>query len=91
MIDAKGHAAHEAGRCGSSNLARGEIVDDEAMLACSGIPARSAAYLTGFSNNRIVQAPHVIAMPHLGASTPESEQNCAAMAVEELRDYLGKR
>ena len=47
-----------------------------------------AAYITDFPNNRLLTAPHVIAMPHLGASTPESEQNCAAMAVDTLRDYL---
>ena len=69
------------------NLARGEIVDDDAMLAALDT-GKVAAYITDFPNNRIVQAPHVIAMPHLGASTPESEQNCAAMAVDELRDYL---
>ena len=69
------------------NLARGEIVDDDAMLAALDT-GKVAAYLTDFPNNHIVTAPHVIAMPHLGASTPESEQNCAAMAVEELRDYL---
>ena len=86
MIDAKAIGAMKRGvRC--INLARGEIVDDEAMLAALDT-GKVAAYLTDFPNNRIVQAPHVIAMPHLGASTPESEQNCAAMAVEELRDYL---
>ena len=69
------------------NLARGEIVDDDAMLAALDT-GKVAAYITDFPNNRIVKAPHVIAMPHLGASTPESEQNCAIMAVDELRDYL---
>ena len=69
------------------NLARGEIVDDEAMLSALDT-GKVAAYITDFPNNRIVKAPHVIAMPHLGASTPESEQNCAVMAVDELRDYL---
>lgn len=86
MIDAKAIGAMKRG-VRFINLARGEIVDDEAMLAALDT-GKVAAYLTDFPNNRIVQAPHVIAMPHLGASTPESEQNCAAMAVEELRDYL---
>ena len=69
------------------NLARGEIVDDDAMLAALDT-GWVAAYITDFPNNTLVQAPHVLAMPHLGASTPESEQNCAVMAVNELRDYL---
>ena len=69
------------------NLARGEIVDDDAMLSALDT-GKVAAYITDFPNNRIVKAPHVLAMPHLGASTPESEQNCAVMAVDELRDYL---
>ena len=69
------------------NLARGEIVDDDAMLAALDT-GWVAAYITDFPNNKLVQAPHVLAMPHLGASTPESEQNCAVMAVNELRDYL---
>ncbi len=69
------------------NLARGGVVDDDAL-----IPALDAgqvtAYVTDFPTNRLVATPHVIAMPHLGASTPESEQNCAVMAADELRDYL---
>ena len=69
------------------NLARGEIVDDDAMLSALDT-GWVAAYITDFPNNRLVNAPHVIAMPHLGASTPESEQNCAVMAVDELKDYL---
>ena len=69
------------------NLARGEIVDDDAMLSALDT-GRVATYITDFPNDRLVRAPHVIAMPHLGASTPESEQNCAVMAVDELRDYL---
>ena len=47
-----------------------------------------AAYITDFPNNRLLTAPHVIAMPHLGASTEESEDNCAKMAAEELIDYI---
>ena len=86
MIDAEAIAAMKRG-VRVINLARGEIVDDEAMLAALDT-GKVAAYVTDFPNNRLLTAPHVIAMPHLGASTPESEQNCAAMAVDELRDYL---
>ena len=86
MIDEKAIANMKRG-VRFINLARGEIVDDDAMLAALDT-GTVAAYVTDFPNNRIVQAPHVIAMPHQGASTPESEQNCAVMAVEQLRDYL---
>ena len=69
------------------NLARGELADDEAMVAAleSGKVAR---YVTDFPNNRILSAPNVVAIPHLGASTPESEDNCAIMAAKELMDFL---
>ena len=86
MIDADAIAAMKRG-VRVINLARGEIVDDEAMLTALDT-GMVAAYITDFPNNRLLTAPHVIAMPHLGASTPESEQNCAAMAVDALRDYL---
>ena len=49
---------------------------------------RVAKYVTDFPDDKIATVKNVIAMPHLGASTPESEQNCAAMAVDELTDYL---
>ena len=69
------------------NLARGELVCDEDMIAAleSG---RVAKYITDFPNDKIATAKNVIALPHLGASTPESEENCAVMAVRELEDYL---
>ena len=86
MIDEKAISAMKRG-VRFINLARGEIVDDDAMLAALDT-GRVAAYVTDFPNNRLVKAPHVVAMPHLGASTPESEQNCAVMAVDELKDYL---
>ena len=69
------------------NLARGELVNDEDMTAAleSG---RVAQYVTDFPNQRIAAVKNVIALPHLGASTPESEANCAVMAVRQLQDYL---
>ena len=47
-----------------------------------------ARYVTDFPDNQIAKAKNVIALPHLGASTPESEENCAVMAVDQLEDYL---
>ncbi len=69
------------------NLARGELVDDDAMIAAleSGHVAK---YVTDFPNNKITLADNVVALPHLGASTPESEENCAVMAAEEMSDFL---
>ena len=69
------------------NLARGGLVNDDDMLAAleSG---KVACYVTDFPNNKILQGKNVIAIPHLGASTPESEENCAVMAAQELKDYL---
>ena len=69
------------------NESRAEVVDDEAMtraLDCG----RVGKYVTDFPNKVILRAPNVIAMPHLGACTPESEDRCAAMAAMELYDYL---
>jgi len=86
MIDKKAIAAMKRG-VRFINLARGEIVDDDAMIAALDT-GWVATYITDFPTNKIVNAPNVIAMPHLGASTPESEQNCAVMAAHELQDYL---
>ena len=69
------------------NLARGELVDDDAMLAALSC-GKVAHYVTDFPNNKIVGTRGVIATPHLGASTPESEEKCAVMAAQELADYL---
>jgi len=69
------------------NLARGGLVNDDDMIQAleSG---RVAKYVTDFPDNKISTVKNVIALPHLGASTPESEENCAVMAVRQLRDYL---
>ena len=50
--------------------------------------SKVAAYATDFGCDELIGAPGVLVMPHLGASTPESEDNCAVMAVDEIRDYL---
>lgn len=69
------------------NMARGGLVEEADVVAAlqSG---KMAAYVTDFPTNAIMAAPNVTALPHLGASTPESEDNCAVMAARELADYL---
>ena len=69
------------------NLARGGLVANEDMLAAleSGKVAR---YVTDFPDSQIALSKNVVPIPHLGASSPESEENCAVMAAQELRDYL---
>jgi len=69
------------------NLARGEIVADDAILAALET-GKASWYVTDFPNNKLLQNKRVIPFSHLGASTPESEQNCAVMAVDELTEYL---
>ncbi|MEI7668044.1 MAG: phosphoglycerate dehydrogenase, partial [Erysipelotrichaceae bacterium] len=69
------------------NFARAELVDEEALLA--GLSANKVAkYITDFPNERTLAMPNTINIPHLGASTAESEINCAIMAVNEISDYL---
>lgn len=69
------------------NYARGELVNDDDMLAAleSG---KVSCYCTDFPNAKTANTKGVIATPHLGASTPESEENCAVMAAEEIISYL---
>ena len=69
------------------NESRAEVVDDDAMLAAleSG---RVAKYVTDFPNVKILGGKNVIALPHLGACTPESEDRCAEMAARQLYEYL---
>ena len=69
------------------NFARGELVDNTAMIAAleSG---KVAAYVVDFPSDEILGVKNAIAIPHLGASTPESEDNCAMMAALELIDYI---
>lgn len=69
------------------NESRAEVVDDEAMTAALDC-GQVAKYVTDFPNEVILKAPNVIAMPHLGACTPESEDRCAVMGANQLYDYL---
>ncbi|MDR2529080.1 MAG: phosphoglycerate dehydrogenase [Synergistaceae bacterium] len=69
------------------NFSRGEIVSDAAVLAAleSGCLSR---YVTDFPSNELLGAEKVLAIPHLGASTPEAEDNCAVMAALQLKNFL---
>jgi D-3-phosphoglycerate dehydrogenase len=69
------------------NYARGEIVDEEAALAALA-NGRITTYITDFPTPAAVENPQVICSPHLGASTEESEEQCATMAVRQLMAYL---
>ena len=69
------------------NMARDTLVNDDDMKAAleSG---KVAKYVTDFPNPAVMKMPNVIATPHLGASTAESEDNCAVMAVDEIRNHM---
>lgn len=69
------------------NFARGELVNDADIKAAieSG---KVAKYVTDFPNANTIGVDGIVAIPHLGASTPESEDNCAVMAANELIDYI---
>lgn len=86
MVDAAFLARLPAGAV-LLNYARGGIVDEAAVLAAldSGHLSR---YLTDFPSAAIIGHPKVLCSPHLGASTEESEEQCAIMAVGELKSYL---
>ncbi len=69
------------------NFSRGELVDSAAIV--KAIEAgKVAAYATDFPDDVLIGNESVIAIPHLGASTPESEDNCAMMAVDQMKSYL---
>ncbi|HJD21417.1 MAG TPA: 3-phosphoglycerate dehydrogenase [Candidatus Gemmiger faecigallinarum] len=69
------------------NFARGELVDAAAMLAALE-NGKAAQYFCDFPSEELLGVKGVYCTPHLGASTPESETNCAVMAAAELSDYL---
>ncbi|NDL66925.1 phosphoglycerate dehydrogenase [Anaerotalea alkaliphila] len=69
------------------NFSRDALVDDEAMEEATA-SGKVSYYVTDFPNEKTIGMQNVIAIPHLGASTPESEVNCAIMAAQELKNYL---
>lgn len=86
MIDAQAVAQMKHG-VRLLNFARGELVNEQAVLG--GLHSgKIAAYVCDFPSDVLLGEQGVVALPHLGASTPESEENCAVMAADELQEYL---
>lgn len=71
------------------NFARGELVDSADLLTAIDY-GKIGAYVTDFPTDEQIGHTGVTAIPHLGASTPESEDNCAVMAATEVSEYLEK-
>ena len=69
------------------NLSRADLVN-AAELKAALADGKVSAYVTDFPTEEVINTPGVVAIPHLGASTEESEDNCAVMAAQELDDYL---
>ncbi len=69
------------------NFSRAELCDAKAVAAALAA-GKLRRYVVDFPTEDVLNAPGVIAIPHLGASTPESEDNCADMAAKQTRDYL---
>jgi D-3-phosphoglycerate dehydrogenase len=69
------------------NFARGGVVDDAAATAALD-SGKLQAYVTDFPTPELIAHPKVVALPHLGASTSEAEENCAIMVAENVKDYL---
>lgn len=69
------------------NLSRDGIIDEEALKNALE-EGKIKKYITDFANPSVVKMPNTMCFPHLGASTEEAEDNCALMAISELKDYL---
>jgi len=69
------------------NFARGGLVNEKDLIEALNIN-KVSCFVTDFPNDLLIKHDKIITIPHLGASTPESESNCAVMAVNQLRDYL---
>lgn len=69
------------------NFSRDTLVNDDDLLEALN-NGKVRKYVTDFANPKVVNMPHTIVIPHLGASTEEAEDNCAFMAIDELKHYL---
>ena len=69
------------------NFARGGLANDEDMLEALN-SGKVAVYVTDFPSPLLASHPNVVPIPHLGASTDESEENCAIKAADEVMEYL---
>ncbi len=69
------------------NFARGGLVNSADVVSALD-SGKMAAYVTDFPDENLIDVPGVIAIPHLGASTPESEENCAVMAANQIKEYI---
>ena len=69
------------------NFARDTLVNDDDLLA-SMESGKVKKYVTDFANSKVVKLKNTICLPHLGASTDEAEDNCAVMAINEIKNYL---
>ncbi len=86
LIDARKLALAKPGAM-LLNFSREAIVDEEAVVTALRAQ-RLKAYLCDFPGPKLVGEPHVVALPHLGASTAEAEENCAVMVVDQVREFL---
>jgi len=86
LIDEKRLAAMKPGAV-LLNFARDALVDDAAVVAALRA-RRLKYYLCDFPGAKLLNEPGVVALPHLGASTEEAEENCAVMVVDQVREYL---
>jgi D-3-phosphoglycerate dehydrogenase len=86
LIDAPRLAVMKAGAV-LLNFARDGIVDEDAVAAALRAQ-KLKCYLCDFPSARLLREPRVVALPHLGASTAEAEENCAVMVVDQVREYL---
>ena len=82
-----GYLAHMKPGAALLNFSRGELADTDAVISALE-SSRLRAYVCDFPCEKLLGVPHAVCLPHLGASTPESEENCVRMIARQLEDYL---